>query len=64
MGNVTKYGNRLRHDVINDVIKTGHIFKMALKIEKVQKIIKLVYESYSSVTVIRSMRNTILRMKN
>ena len=51
-------------DVINNVIKTGHIFKMALAIEQCRYVVKLYYESYSPVTVIRSMQNTIFRIKN
>ena len=49
-------------DVINNVIKTGHIFKMALAIEQCRYVVKLYYESYSPVTVNRSMQN--LRSRN
>jgi len=50
--------------VLNDVIKTGHIIKMALAIEKCTYVVKLYYESYPPVTVIKSMQNNILRIRN
>jgi len=41
---------------MNDVIKTGHFVKMALAIAMCSEIVKLYYESYSPVTVNRSIQ--------